>query len=811
MALSIILTSFSLPLLAEPQLTGTASAPAEPFSLWYRQPAGYQQQTGNVQPGGRRGGRGGGQNSSWLEALPVGNGRIGAMVFGGISQERLQLNEDTLWGGGPYDPVNTNGLAALPEVRQLVFAGQYRQAGNLINQKVISKPSSEMPYETAGDLLLSFPEATNFTSVENYRRDLNLDTAVAGVEYTANGVHFTRQVFASPVDQVIVVKLKADKAGAISFAAGYQTPLRADITTESGNTLVASGVNAAASGIKGALKFQVRARFLADGGTVTVTSNSVAVANANSATILIAAATSHKNYQDASGDPEKIVKAQIKAAERKSFDKLLAAHVKEHQRLFKRVSLDVGTSDAMKQPTDERIRNFANGNDPQFAALYFQFGRYLLISCSRPGGQPANLQGLWNESMSPPWQSKYTININTEMNYWPAESCGLAECVEPLIAMVKELSLSGGRTAREMYGAGGWVAHHNTDLWRASGPIDFADSGMWPSGGAWLCDHLWDHYEYNPDKAYLKEVYPVMRGAAQFFLDTLQEDPTNHWLVTNPSVSPENNHPGGSAVSAGPTMDLEILRDLFGNTIKAAKILGVDADFQKQVAATRDRLAPLKIGSQGQLQEWLQDWDYSPGQDVHHRHVSHLYGLYPSWQINIYDTPKLAAAAQYSLEKRGDESTGWATSWRINLWARLHDGDHAYKILAFLLSPGRTANDMFDLHPPFQIDGNFGGAASIAEMLMQSRPLSAEGAAEKYEIDLLPALPSVWPKGSVTGLKARGGFEVSLTWDGGKLTGAKIKSTGGRAVTVRYGDRTTEIKLKSGGTVQLNSELKPAS
>jgi alpha-L-fucosidase 2 len=377
--------------------------------------------------------------------------------------------------------------------------------------------------------------------------------------------------------------------------------------------------------------------------------------------------------------------------------------------------------------------------------------------------------------------------------------------------MIKDLSITGARTAKELYGAGGWVAHHNTDLWRATGPVDFADSGMWPSGGAWLCDHLWDHYEYNGDTNYLKEVYPIMRGAAQFFLDTLQEDPTNHWLVTNPSVSPENTHPGGSAVCAGPTMDLEILRDLFANTIKAAEILGVDADFQKQVAATRARLAPLQIGSQGQLQEWLQDWDYAPGVDVHHRHVSHLYGLYPSWQINVFDTPKLAAAAKYSLEKRGDESTGWATAWRINLWDRLQDGDHAYKILQFLLSPGRTATDMFDLHPPFQIDGNFGGAASIAGMLLQSRPLAAEGAAEKFEIDLLPALPSAWQAGSVTGLQARGGFEVGLTWDGGKLTDATIKSTGGRSVTVRYGDRTTEINLKSGGTVQLDAELRPAS
>ncbi|HLZ55119.1 MAG TPA: glycoside hydrolase family 95 protein [Verrucomicrobiae bacterium] len=769
---------------AEPQLTGSAPPPTEPLSLWYRQPA-----------------------TKWVEALPVGNGRIGAMVFGGINRERLQLNEDTLWGGGPYDPVNPQGKAALPEVRRLVFEGKYREAGRLIAQKVLSLPRwphSEMPYETAGDLVLNFPEAP---SVEYYRRDLNLDSAVAGVEYNVNGTRFTRQVFASPVDQVIVVRLTADQKGAINFTASYQTPQGAAVETESGNTLVVSGFNATVAGIKGALKFQVRARVLADGGNVTATSDSVSVANANSVTILVALATSYKNFDDVSGDPEKIVKRQIASAARKGYDKLLAAHVKEHQRLFRRVSLDLGHSDAMPLPTDERIRDFHNGNDPQFAALYFQFGRYLLISCSRPGGQPANLQGLWNESLNPPWGGKYTININTEMNYWPAEEGNLGDCVEPLIAMVKDLSVTGARTARELYGAGGWVAHHNTDLWRATGPIDLADSGMWPSGGAWLCDHLWDHYEFNPDKACLKQIYPIMRGAAQFFLDTLVEDPTNRWLVTNPSVSPENNHPGGSAVCAGPTMDLEILRDLFANTIKASEILGVDSAFRKQVAATRARLAPLQIGSQGQLQEWLQDWDYQPGVDVHHRHVSHLYGLYPSWQINVFDTPELAAAAQYSLEMRGDESTGWATAWRINLWDRLHDGNHAYRILQFLLSPGRTAPDMFDLHPPFQIDGNFGGTAGIQGMLLQSRALAAQGAGQKFEIEILPALPSAWPNGSVSGLRARGGFEIGLAWEGGKLSSIKIRSVGGREATLRYGNRTADIKLKPGKTVQLNSEF----
>jgi alpha-L-fucosidase 2 len=775
LALSVILTGFSLQLSAEPELTGNASAPNEALSLWYRQPA-----------------------TRWEEALPVGNGRIGAMIFGHVTSERLQLNEDTLWGGGPYDPVNPEARAALPQVRQLIFDGKYSDAGKLINAKVISHPSGQMPYETAGDLMLTFPDSA---SVENYRRDLNLDTAVTTVEYSDGGTRFTRQVFASPADQVIVVHLTADKKGSISFAAGFKTPQKVVLETESGNTLVMRGTNAAVSGIKGALKFQVRARVLAEGGTISTNFDAVAVTNADSVTILIAAATSYKNYQDVSGDPEAVVKGQIAAAAKKKFDKLLAAHTKEHQRLFRRVALDVGTSDAMKLPTDERIKGFRNGQDPQFASLYFQFGRYLLISSSRPGGQPANLQGLWNQSMNPPWQSKYTININTEMNYWPAEECNLGECVEPLIAMVKDLSRTGARTAQEMYGARGWVAHHNTDLWRATGPIDFADSGIWPSGGAWLCDHLWDRYQFSGDKKYLKDVYPVMRGATQFFLDTLVEDPTNHWLVTCPSVSPENQHPFGSAVCAGPAMDEEILRDLFSNCIEASKILDTDSDFRKQLEQTRARLAPLQIGKQGQLQEWLGDWD-AQAREQQHRHISHLYALFPSAQITPRGTPELAEAAKVSLNKRGDITTGWAIAWRINCWARLHDGNRAFSILNHLFDPSRTYPDMFDAHPPFQIDGNFGGTSAIAEMLLQS---------QTGEIELLPALPGAWPGGSVKGLRARGGFEIEMAWDGGKLTSVKIKSVGGRTASVRYGDRTTEIKLKSGGTVQLNSGLQPAS
>ncbi|MBE3069937.1 MAG: glycoside hydrolase family 95 protein, partial [Planctomycetes bacterium] len=718
-----------------------------------------------------------------VEALPVGNGRLGAMVFGGVEQDRLQFNDDTLWTGSPHEYQHEGAAKFLPEIRRLLAEGKQGEAQALAGREFMSVPLHQKAYQPFGDLRLRFP---GLESVADYRRDLDIDSAVATVRYRVGDVTYTRQAFASHPGQAIVVRLVADKPGQVTFRAALDSPHTSARTRAAGaDTLVMAGQVA-----DGGTKFEARLRVVAEGGKATVADDGVSVEGADAATLVLVAATSVKNYKDISADPAARCEAALKAVAGKPFAALLEAHVADYQGLFRRVALDLGTTDAARRPTHERLRTAKEG-DPQLATLFFQYGRYLLISCSRPGCQAANLQGLWNDQLNPPWDSKYTDNINTEMNYWPAEVTNLSECHEPLFDLIADCAVTGRKVARAHYGARGWVLHHNTDLWRGTAPINASDHGIWVTGGAWLCHHLWEHYQFTGDKTFLeKRGYPAMKEAALFFVDFLVKDPKTGWLVSGPSNSPEQ---GGLVM--GPTMDHQIIRDLFANTAAAARVLGVDADLAARLDTMRKQIAPNQIGRHGQLQEWLEDKDDPKNE---HRHVSHLWGLYPGWEITPRGTPDLFKAARQSLVFRGDGGTGWSKAWKIDLWARLLDGDHAHKMLVEALA-GNTYPNLFDAHPPFQIDGNFGGTAGIAEMLVQSHAGS---------VDLLPALPRAWPAGSVKGLRARGGFEVDMAWKDGRLTEAVLRATLPVTAQVRYGDATATVKAEPGKTYRFDGGLK---
>ncbi len=743
----------------------------------------------------------------WTDALPVGNGRLGAMVYGGIEKEVIQFNEETLWTGQPHDYTHENAHEVLNKLRNLLWEGKQKEAHKLGNERFMSQPFGQLSYQPFGNVLLEFP---NHENVQNYKRLLDLEDAISSVVYQTQDENIKREIFASEPNQAIVIRIETSKKGELDLNIGLDSPhSKYKVSVEGDEIILKGNANNYHNELdrqnkpypKSKLTFEARLKIVNEGGELVAEKNAIKVSNANHVTMYLVAATSFVNYQDISGNPTERCKKYLSNLNGKSYETIKNDHIKDFRRLFNRVELDLGKSEISNRPTNERLISFKEDVDPSLVTLLYQYGRYLLISSSRKGTQPANLQGIWNDKLAPPWDSKYTLNINAEMNYWLAEMTNLSELTDPLIRMIEELAVTGQKTAQEHYNMNGWVVHHNTDIWRGSAPINNANHGIWPTGGAWLCQHLWWHYQFTNDKEYLQRVYPVLKGASGFFVEYLVPDPNNpEWLVSGPSNSPEI----GGLVMA-PAMDHQIIRNLFSNTIETAEILGVDTDFIKILKEKRSKIAPNLIGKHGQLQEWITDQDDPKNK---HRHVSHLWGLHPGNEIHPLTTPDLAEACKVTLSHRGDGGTGWSRAWKINFWARLLDGDHAFLLLRNLMVPSITYGvnmqdkgglyfNLFDSHPPFQIDGNFGATSGITEMLLQSHLRDEQG---DYFQDILPALPSALSTGKVTGIKGRGAFEISMEWENSKLLTLKVKSLAGNKLNLRYNESLISQETTKGET-----------